>query len=268
MYNSEFAPEMNKLEQITYSDYLQLPQLLNLQKFQSPNNEHDELLFIIIHQVYELWFKQIIYEFVQIKKDLQTDLDHKVLSGLKRIRMILKVLVLQTDILETMNPLSFLAFRNHLGRASGFQSVQFREIEFILGFKNDKFLKSGFFKGQELRRLKDAYKQESFWENALSFFQRKISGEYKGYSQFTELNNYHYILIYIYKNHSILTEIAELILDVDEGIQEWRYRHIKMVERTIGKNTIGTGGSSGVEYLKKSLFKSFCPELLEIRNYL
>lgn len=82
-----------------------------------------------------------------------------------------------------------------------------------------------------------------------------------------ELSDYHHILIHIYKNHSILTEIAELVLDIDEGIQEWRYRHVKMVERTIGGSKIGTGGSSGVDYLKKSLFKSFCPELWHIRNY-
>lgn len=161
--------KIDKPESMTYGDYLQIQQLLSLQKFQSPNHEHDELLFIIIHQVYELWFKQIIYEFTQIKRDLQQDLVHKLLLGLKRIRIILKVLVSQTDILETMNPLSFLAFRDYLGNSSGFQSLQFRELEFILGLKNDKFITLGFFEERDLYKLKEAYKQKSVWECILDF---------------------------------------------------------------------------------------------------
>jgi len=268
MYDSQFTLEMNKIEQLSYSDYLQVQQLLSLQKFQSPNKEHDELLFIIIHQVYELWFKQMIHELVGLKKDLLNQIHHKILLTLKRMRHILKVIGLQIDILETMGPLSFLSFRNYLGSASGFQSFQFRELEFIFGFKNEKLLNNPIFTSDENNRLKQRFDDTSIWQDFLAFFKIQVYKD-KNFSlvENSELSEEQEILIHLYKNSSILMEISELIVDIDEGLQEWRYRHIKMVERTIGGGKVGTGGSSGVEYLKRSLFKSFCPELWEIRNY-
>tara|TARA_B110000503_G_C7168385_1_gene423057 strand:- start:970 stop:1767 length:798 start_codon:yes stop_codon:yes gene_type:complete len=251
---------------LTYSSYLQVPKLLSLQKFQSPNREHDELLFIVIHQVYELWFMQIIHEFLALRRNIADNLDHNILLSLKRVRNILKVMVLQTDILETMGPLSFLSFRSYLGRSSGFQSAQFRELEFILGLKNEKFLNNDLFSKEENERLKIRFAEPSIWQDFVSYFSLAVDRS-QLLNTADELTKIHKTLIYIYQNPSIYTEIAELVVDIDEGLQEWRYRHVKMVERTIGGNKIGSGGSSGVDYLKKSLFRSFCPELWEIRSY-
>jgi tryptophan 2,3-dioxygenase len=254
------------LSSLTYGSYLQVQKLLSLQKFQSPNMEHDELLFIVIHQVYELWFKQIIHELLALRRNIVENLQHNILLSLKRVINILKVIVLQSDVLETMGPLSFLSFRVYLGKASGFQSAQFREFEFLLGFKNEKYLNNKLFSKEENKRLIARFNEPSIWEDFISYFSLAVGDNV---SEITgqELTKTHEMLIYIYKNPSIYTEIAELIVDIDEGLQEWRYRHVKMVERTIGGDKIGTGGSSGVEYLKKSLFKSFCPELWEIRSY-
>lgn len=261
--------ESAECNDLSYGSYLQISKLLSLQKFQSPNMEHDELLFIVIHQVYELWFKQIIHEFSALKKNIANNLDYKILFCLKRVRNILKVMVLQTDILETMGPVSFASFRKYLGKASGFQSFQFRLFEFILGFKDERFLNNPDFTNKQRKALETVFKESSIWLEFLSYFKNSIADN-KSHELFphnTDLNNDHRALIFIYLNPSIYTEIAELVLDIDEGLQEWRYRHVKMVERIIGVGKIGTGGSSGVEYLKKSLFKSFCPELLEIRNH-
>jgi tryptophan 2,3-dioxygenase len=178
---------------------------------------------------------------------------------------------MQTDILETMGPLSFASFRNYLGKSSGFQSAQFREFEFLLGFKEKRFLDHAFFSNEEKRRLSLKFSAPSIWEKFTSYFIEVTKNSQVGeleHADFKSLSQIHRVLIYIYRNHSIYTEIAELIVDIDEGLQEWRYRHVKMVERTIGDKKSGTGGSSGLDYLKQSLFKSFCPELLEIRNYL
>ncbi|MCP5378785.1 MAG: tryptophan 2,3-dioxygenase [Rickettsiaceae bacterium] len=262
----DIQDESAEYNSLSYGSYLQISKLLSLQKFQSPTMEHDELLFIIIHQVYELWFKQIIHEFSALKKNIANNLDHKILFCLKRVRNILKVMVLQTDILETIGPLSFLSFRNYLGKSSGFQSAQFREVEFILGFKNKNFLNNNLFAKEENKRLTLRFVEPSIWEDFVSYFSSVVDDDLL-LSTEQELTKTHKILIYIYQNPSIYTEIAELVIDIDEGLQEWRYRHIKMVERTIGNNRSGTGGSSGVDYLKKSLFKSFCPELWEIRSH-
>jgi tryptophan 2,3-dioxygenase len=254
---------------LNYGTYLCIDELLSLQKLRSTNQEHDELLFIIVHQVYELWFKQIIHECVRLRYYLYNKVDHQILLTLKRVRNILKVMVLQTDILETMGPISFASFRKYLGKASGFQSFQFRLFEFILGFKDERFLNNRDFTNKQRKVLEIVFKESSIWLEFLSYFKNSIADNklHELFPHNTDLNDDHRALIFIYLNPSIYTEIAELVLDIDEGLQEWRYRHVKMVERIIGVGKIGTGGSSGVEYLKCTLFKTFCPELLYIRNY-
>ena len=194
---------MSKIEPETlnYSNYLQLEDLLKLQKLRSPTNVHDELLFIIIHQVYELWFKQILHELSALKLDLLNNELHKIMLCLKRVRHVLKVLVLQIDILETMGPLSFLSFREHLRQSSGFQSIQFREIEFLLGLKNEKFLNNPLLMLPEREILLTRFKEPSIWEDILNFFKNNINinNPYSLYCEAEELTEKHHLLIYIYK---------------------------------------------------------------------
>ena len=245
--------------EFNYSIYLQLEKILNSQKLQSLD-EHDEMLFMIVHQTYELWFKQIIYELDFLKRIIISEKVWELLHTLKRIRCIIKVVVSQVDILETMSPVSFSNFRKYLGGASGYQSTQFREIEFLLGIKNEKILSSIDPATEEHKKLQAIYANSSIWENFLNLCCKQDIPEDVRQDTIA-------LLLHIYKNPSLYTETAELFLDIDEGIQEWRYRHVKMVERIIGNGSVGTNGSSGFEYLKNTMFLSFCPELWKIRNF-
>ncbi len=257
--------------ELTYSTYLKIDELTDLQRLCSDPNEHDEMLFIIIHQAYELWFKQIIHEFDHLIKKLGENNVMTAIKTLKRINTILKVIVHQVDILETMTPLEFLSFRDYLQSASGFQSYQFRELEFILGNKNPKVL-DRFEKGSKaFQKLMKRFDEKTFWDYFLKFL------SVNDYSIPDELLNrdvtkpiepnrkIQETLLNIYKNSPVIAALCELILDFDEGLQEWRYRHVKMVERTIGAK-IGTGGSEGVKYLQSTLFKPLFEDLWVIRS--
>jgi len=255
---------------LTYTSYLKIEELLSLQQLQSPD-EHDETLFIIIHQAYELWFKQILHETDQVIRLLNHKNIDKAQHGMKRILTILKVLVHQVDILETMTPLEFLSFRDYLESASGFQSYQWRELEFVLGKKSEGPLHR-FPEGSAIRKkLEDRYHQPHLWHAFLSFL--SASGypvpaalrERKPEESVTSSPEIQEILIDIYKNNTCIAQFCELLVDLDEGIQEWRYRHMKMVERTIGFKT-GTGGSAGVEYLRSTLSTPLFPDLWQIRT--
>lgn len=257
--------------ELTYSNYLKIKDLLNLQELKSNPNEHDEMLFIIIHQTYELWFKQILHELDYLSNLLINNQLYKALHTLKRINTILKVLVHQVDILETMTPLEFLSFRDYLESASGFQSAQFRELEFLLGKKNISVLQNFTYDEYYLDKLKKRYSQNTLWDNFLLFLHQNNFNipketlerdKTKPYIPNADIQN---ILINIYSNEPLIAQFCELLVDLDEGIQEWRYRHIKMVERTIG-NKIGTGGSTGADYLKQTLFKPVFPDLWIIRT--
>lgn len=258
---------------VTYSNYLKVPELLNLQKPLSAEPEHDELLFIVIHQTYELWFKQLIHEFdhalVLMK---QLDL-YATLATLGRIRTIYKTLVAQIDILETMTPVQFNTFRSRLESASGFQSAQFREVEVILGRRDTKAIDHLPTDDPITLRIKERMHKESIWDATLDFLAQKnfaipkellsrdFSNPYKS-SEAVEL-----VLEKIYKNNPDIALLFEKLLDIDEGQQEWRYRHVKMVERTIGAKS-GTGGSSGAKYLSSTLFNPSFPELWQVRSRL
>lgn len=258
---------------LTYNKYLKIDELLALQQPLSKDPEHDEMLFIITHQVYELWFKQIIHELTDFQLALSQNNLPIALRNLKRVLHILKVLVAQMDIIETLSPVSFRAFRDRLESASGFQSTQFREIEFILGRRNPSVF-AHYPQGLAARdRLESLMQQPSLWDSFLhclndSGYPMPPSALTRDLTKPPELNPaVQQQLIKIYKDESLLTQLCEQLIDLDEGLQEWRYRHIKMVERTIG-NKIGTGGSMGVDYLYKTLHATLFPDLWAIRNAL
>ena len=255
---------------LTYSSYLRVDELLDLQNPRSDGPEHDEMLFIVIHQVYELWFKEMLHELDRTMQLLRNDMGDRAQHTLKRILTILKVLVAQVDILETMTPLEFLTFRNRLAAASGFQSDQFRQLEFVLGAKSRTSIER-FGDGTRARvALESRWGAPTLWDAFLHYLKRE------GYeipaSQLTRdvtapiepSPDVQKVLIALYRTDPRNSELCERLVDLDEGMQEWRYRHVKMVERTIGVKP-GTGGSSGAEYLRSTIPRPAFPDLWEIR---
>jgi tryptophan 2,3-dioxygenase len=253
---------------LTYSDYLKLDKLLNIQDRLSEGPEHDEMLFIVIHQTYELWFKEMLYELDYLKELLLKNDLPKSLHTMKRVLTILKVLVHQTDILETMTPLEFLTFRDRLESASGFQSFQFRELEFALGQKNEQILNRFDELNEERAKLQKRFDEKSLWQVFLHYLKmngHRVTDEMINADKDEEIPELKEILINIYNSNYMIAQFCELLVDLDEGFQEWRYRHVKMVERTIGTKQ-GTGGSDGVKYLMKTLSIKFFPLLWSIRK--
>ena len=256
---------------LTYANYLDLEKLLTLQNPRSTPAEHDEMLFIIIHQTYELWFKQLLHEFEKIKSDFSANRLFDAIHSFKRTRTIMKTLVGQIDILETMTPSSFSSFRDRLETASGFQSVQFRELEFLLGYKRASALAhvKPDFPGAD--RLRQRVEERTVIDHFYEFLEQrgaKIPTELKNrdISQPNEPNEtVQQEILRLYKTSPEVSILFELMTDFDEGLQEWRYRHIKLVERTIGAKK-GTGGSLGVPFLKESLFKPIFHDLWAIRH--
>ena len=257
---------------LTYSSYLRVPELLDLQSPRSDGPEHDEMLFIVIHQVYELWFKQQIHETEHLRRVLDADDQISAEATLGRMLTILKTMVGQIDVLETMTPVSFLSFRDFLANSSGFQSVQFREWEFMLGHKRDRPLANYSEGSPERCSLEVRLEERSVWECVLTFLSRhgvEIPAEAfaEGVEPTRSCEATLPELIRMYRELPRLRGLCELLVDLDEGVQEWRYRHVKMVERTIGFKK-GTGGSPGVGYLQKTLFQPLFPDLWEIRTEL
>lgn len=261
---------------VTYSSYLKIEELLKLQQPRSDKPEHDEVLFIIIHQVYELWFKQILHEADFLTELLSNDepgdgVPAKVGHTLKRILTILKTMVAQVDILETMTPISFSSFRSRLDEASGFQSAQFREFEFVLGHRSKAMIRHHRDVPQAHERLSRRLEEPTLYQSFLKFLRAQgydvppQALEPLGDGPPPEMQEIRDILIDIYRREDRLASICELLVDLDEGLQEWRYRHVKMVERTIGTKQ-GTGGSPGAEYLKRTLFQPVFPDLWAIRS--
>jgi len=252
----------------TYGSYLKVDELLQLQ--QPRSDEHDEILFIVIHQVYELWFREMLHELDRVMELLRQDMGDRAQHTLKRVLTILKVLVAQVDILETMTPLEFLTFRNRLAAASGFQSDQFRQIEFVLGSKSRASIER-FGEGTRARAALDArWGAPTLWDAFLHYLRREgydippaqlsrdVTAPIEASLEVQE------VLIDVYRNDPRNSELCERLVDLDEGIQEWRYRHVKMVERTIGRKP-GTGVSAGAEYLRSTLARPAFPDLWEIR---
>ncbi len=258
---------------LNYTSYLHVDELLSLQKPVSDGPEHDEVLFIIIHQTYELWFKQILHELKLLQLAMENSHAPIVTKTLKRILTILKTLVAQIDILETMTPTSFASFRERLETASGFQSVQFRELEFALGYRRQAVLEAFGSESAERSRLERILGRPSVYDSFLRYLSllgypippeilnRDLSLSHKESPAVQES------LIEIYRHDPGAWQICELLVDLDEGLQEWRYRHVVMVERTIGAKK-GTGGSKGVAYLRATLGRMLFPDLWAIRSEL
>ena len=260
---------MNEQKALNYSSYLKVDELLSLQQPLSDGPEHDELLFIVIHQTYELWFKELIHEFKAAQDSLSAGDTHRALSILGRIRTVLKICVAQIDILETMTPLQFNSFRDRLGESSGFQSAQFREVEAILG-RRDKQA-AAHLRSYDRERVENWMMQPSLWDCVLRYvitrgykipeaiINRDVSKTYQADQEVQK------VLIDLHRSDPEAGLVFERLVDIDEGMQEWRYRHVKMVERTIGRKS-GTGGSSGADYLRSTLFQPIFPDLWEIRS--
>jgi tryptophan 2,3-dioxygenase len=260
-------------QSVTYGTYLAVDELLALQRPRSEGPEHDEMLFIVIHQVYELWFKQVLHEVDRVIVLLDRRDPYRAQHSLKRILTILKVLVAQLDILETMTPLEFQSFRARLEAASGFQSDQFRQLEFVLGNKSKTAIDRFAAESRARRALEQRYTSPTLWDAFLKYLARE------GYAipaaslardvtariePSPELQS---AFIDLYRRDPKHAEMCERLVDLDEGLQEWRYRHVKMVQRTIGAK-IGTGGSSGAQYLATTLMTPIFPDLWEIRSRL
>ncbi len=254
---------------LTYSSYLQVDELLKLQKPLSEGPEHDEMLFIIIHQTYELWFKQLLHEFQEAATAMESGNSHYALALLGRIRTIMKVCVTQVDILETMTPLQFNAFRDYLSTSSGFQSAQFRKVEAILGRRDERM--AGHLPPEVQEEIKLICIGNSTWDSFLIYVSQRgfeIPAEVLNRSKNIAYESNVKVqdaLLDLHRTDAEAAMVAERLLDIDEGIQEWRYRHVKMVERTIGAK-MGSGGSSGVQYLASTLFNPVFKDLWEIRS--
>jgi tryptophan 2,3-dioxygenase len=258
---------------ITYGSYLAVDELLALQRPRSEGPEHDEMLFIVIHQVYELWFKQVLHEVDRVMVLLDKRDPYRAQHSLKRILTILKVLVAQLDILETMTPLEFQSFRARLEAASGFQSDQFRQLEFVLGNKSQSAIERFPADSRARTALQQRFGAPTLWDAFLKYLaaegyaippaslSRDVTARIEPSAELQST------LIDLYRRDPKHAEMCERLVDLDEGLQEWRYRHVKMVQRTIGAK-LGTGGSSGAQYLATTLMTPIFPDLWEIRSRL
>lgn len=254
---------------VTYASYLKLDQLLALQEPKSSPEEHDELLFIVIHQTYELWFKLLLHETEKVMADLRGNDLFGAISTFKRMRTVMKTLVGQLDILETMTPLSFSSFRSRLDTASGFQSFQFREVEFVFGYKRTGVTHPVAEPGRTAaeRRLDQPTVMDAVYrflaQRGATIPADLLERDVRQPTQADERVQDE--IFRLYRSQPELVILFELMTDFDEGMQEWRYRHVKLVERTIGAKK-GTGGSAGVDFLKKSLFLPLFPDLWAVRH--
>lgn len=270
---------------LTYNDYLKIPELLKLQMPQSDPAHHDELLFIIIHQVYELWFKLILHEMENAIRFMN---ERKVLRAhhfMKRVNEIMKLLVQQIHVLETMTPAEFLEFRDRLMPASGFQSIQFREVEFLAGLKDESYF--GHFKNRPefleiLKRRASQPDLRSAYYDLLHGLGSQLGdrrGMIKGPAMPVDASKLEargekeaiiQAILPIYQdqeNHLSLYLLSESLVDFDQYFGLWREHHVRVVERIIGFKR-GTGGSSGAEYLISTTKKKLFPLLWEVRTYL
>jgi len=274
------APPHPVRERLTYSSYLKVPELLSLQHPQSTPAHHDELLFIIVHQTYELWFRELLHDLDAVVANVRAaaadptsrDEVYEAARLLRRCTEIMRVLVEQFTILETMLPTHFLAFRDILNPASGFQSPQFREIEFLCGLKDEKMLRYHESTPEAHavlnRRLREDSLRDVFFA-ALSAllklppFPRSATERERFEARARAIQK----LYQDDRNHRDWIDVCERLTEFDELMVGWRLRHIQMVERTIGAR-LGTGGSTGGSYLKNTLEKKFFPELWEARTIL
>ncbi|MFD2682379.1 tryptophan 2,3-dioxygenase [Bacillus seohaeanensis] len=259
---------------MTYGEYLQLDKILSAQNRLS--GHHDEMLFIVIHQVSELWMKLILHEMTGAIQSIEKDDLSTAQKRLARVSKIQTQIIQAWDVLATMTPSEYMEFRDSLGQASGFQSYQYRMVEFALGYKTEHVLKI-YQKDPELHsKLKDAYEAPGLYDVAIHALHRAglpIDGEVLNRDvtmSYKENDSVREAWMTVYQNtdkYWELYELAEKLVDIEDWLQQWRFRHMKTVERIIGFK-MGTGGSSGVDYLKRVLDQQFFPELWAIRTEL
>jgi tryptophan 2,3-dioxygenase len=252
---------------LTYGSYLQLDRLLSAQRLESVPPAHDELLFITIHQVYELWFAQLLHEATAARDAMLDGAEDRLWWAqhlLARMHVVERVLVAQVDVLETMTPQDFLQFRQALAPASGFQSVQFRELEFLSGAKDASFV--GRFKGlttDETARLRRRLAEPTLWDAFLTVLSRRGLPVHGDEAVTASLRR----VAHDRSTYAEVWALAEALLQHDELAAAWRARHVVMVERMIGART-GTGGSSGAGYLRSRLDLRYYPVLWQLRSVL
>ena len=263
---------------LTYGRYLKIPELLALQQTISDPPHHDETLFILVHQSYELWFKQILHEIDVAIAHLDADRVGEATRLLRRVVAIQRPLISQVSVLETMRPQDFLGFRYHLNPASGFQSVQFREIEFVLGLKDGDICGRLACEKDEAARLRRRLAARTVSDAFDALLVRRnlaptSATERAGAAAASKEEDWRLsALLEIYEGpdaarHADLLALAEVLLDIDENLSLWRAHHVQMVERMIGIKR-GTGGSDGVGYLRSTLPKRAFPDLWRVRTHL
>ncbi len=262
---------MSQEKSLNYTSYLALEEILGAQRPRS--DEHDEVLFIVVHQVYELWFKQLIHELRYLQRMLEEGNDARASATFKRLLTILKLVVAQLDVIETMTPVQFLAFRDRLEQSSGFQSGQFRELEAILGRRDPGVLDAYHEGSVDYGSVKEAMARPSVYDSFLRYLaargypvpqevlERDVTRPVE------ESAGVQTALLQAYRDDGPPAQVAERMVDFDEGLMEWRYHHVKMVERTIGQRP-GTGGSPGAAYLRTTLHQPFFPDLWAVRSEL
>jgi aminocarboxymuconate-semialdehyde decarboxylase len=273
------TPIVPQGEQLTYSSYLKVPELLKLQHSLSSPQHHDELLFIIVHQTYELWFKELLHDLDAVVANLRAaganpksrDEVYEAARLLRRCTEITRVLVEQFTILETMLPTHFLAFRGRLEPASGFQSEQFRELEFLCGLKDEKMLRyhrpTPEAHALLERRLREPSLHDVFFDALRTMGKLEIAADATERERFDARARAVLSLYQDERSHRDWIDVCERLTEFDELVVSWRLRHIQLVERIIGVR-MGTGGSAGSSYLKLTLDKKFFPELWEARTLL
>jgi tryptophan 2,3-dioxygenase len=251
--------------ELSYGAYLRIPELLSLQTLLSDPPAHDELLFIVLHQAYELWFREVLFELEAIREKLFAGDTRRARHYLARVHAIERVLIEHIAVIESMSPQDFLEFRSNLAPASGFQSAQFREIEFLSGLKEPGLLSHLGETPEERARLDRRLAEPTLWDAFCALVEANglpMPGSDEEARRAS--------LLKMMRDKDAFAELfytAESLLVHDELFAQWRLHHILMVERQIGGKT-GTGGSSGVSYLKSTLDKRFYPELWDLRSYL
>lgn len=249
---------------LSYGSYLRLPQLLAQQVPEADPPAHDELLFITVHQVYELWFKLLLHELDDARDAMLAGDPYTPRVRLQRVRVIETVLIAQLDVLETMTPQDFLTFRSHLAPASGFQSVQFREVEFVSGAKDPAYLQRLHdAPPDDLARLTRRLAEPSLWDGFLAVLSAAGFAVGGAAERMTALVTVAHDRV----AYGPVWDLAEALLEHDSQQARWRARHVLMVEREIG-GKVGTGGSTGAPYLRGRLDLRFFPELWELRTRL
>jgi tryptophan 2,3-dioxygenase len=257
-----------------YASYLKLDELLRLQRPLSDGPEHDEMLFIVIHQVHELWFKQMLHELKLLQLALENGHSPTVMRTLKRLVTVVKTLLAQVDVLETMTPVSFSSFRERLHTAGGRRSRQFRELEIVLG-RRDEALFDGFpEEGPDRSRLEGAVARRPLYDSFLRYLvhigytvpsevlERDVTQPYQPHSKVQDA------LEDIYTTDPTAWQVCELLVDLDEALQAWRYRHLKMVERTVGGGVERGGGAEAFDHLRQRLLEQVFPDLWQVRRRL